>query len=109
MRRFQTLSPGKTVHGAGLGVGSGLGVGFGAGSGFGLGSGFGCGLGVAAGSPRDGCFVAPGVGGARISSQMLEPGMAVGPIAVSTVGPANGSGLSERAADVCRASGPPAA
>jgi len=65
--------------------------------------GSGWGLGVAVDFPAfDGFFVAPGVGGARISSQMLEPGMAVGPIAVSAVGPANGSGLPVPTAEVRR-------
>src|SRR5258705_11812958 len=67
-RRFQTLSDGKTVHGACLGAGLGAGAWVG----------FGAGLGTAIGASV----------GTRMSSQTLEPGMAVGPIAARGVGPA---------------------
>jgi hypothetical protein len=76
-RWFQTLLDGKTLHGAGLGVGSGAGVVFGVGFGVGLGVGSG-----AAGAFKDGFFVGLGV------DEGLELGMAVGPIAAKEVGPA---------------------
>src|SRR5258705_11616699 len=82
-RWFQTLLDGKTLHGAGLGVGSGAVVGLGVGFGVGRGVGFSTfGTFGTFGKFDGGCFVGCGVGAG------VEPGMAVGPIAAEEGGPA---------------------
>jgi hypothetical protein len=89
MSRFQTLSDGKTVQGAGLGVGLGVGAGVGAGVGPGgrVGRGVGAGVDLAAGAvgPAVGSLVGNHVGWSEKIGAIV--GLAVGVAAGGDVGP----------------------